>query len=98
MVEQLFLTVPRGCLQFVIVVFPEHTHLLFFKNQTNFAILKELEESANLPPPPRFSQHICRGKCKAAGLQQYTKDKRLPGILTYKVGRPSHLRFSWSHE
>ena len=29
MVERLFLTVPRGCLQFVIVVFPDHTHLLF---------------------------------------------------------------------
>ena len=26
MVEQLFLAVPRGCLQFVIVVFPDHTH------------------------------------------------------------------------
>ena len=29
MLERLFLTVPRGCLQFVIVVFPDHTHLLF---------------------------------------------------------------------
>ena len=29
MVEQLFLAVPWGCLQFVIVVFPDHTHLLF---------------------------------------------------------------------
>ena len=29
MVERLFLTVPRGCLRFVIVVFLEHTHLLF---------------------------------------------------------------------
>ena len=29
MVERLFLSVPRGCLQFVIVVFPDHTHLLF---------------------------------------------------------------------
>ena len=29
MVERLFLTVPRGCLQFVVVVFPDHTHLLF---------------------------------------------------------------------
>ena len=29
MVEWLFLAVPRGCLHFVIVVFPEHTHLLF---------------------------------------------------------------------
>ena len=30
MVEWLFLAVPLGCLQFVIVVFPDHTHLLFF--------------------------------------------------------------------
>ena len=29
MVERLFLAVPRGCLQFVIVVLPDHTHLLF---------------------------------------------------------------------
>ena len=29
-VERLFLAVPWGCLQFVIVVFPDHTHLLFF--------------------------------------------------------------------
>ena len=30
MVERLFLAVPRGCLWFVIVEFPDHTHLLFF--------------------------------------------------------------------
>ena len=30
MVERLFLAVPRGYLQFVIVVFLDHTHLLFF--------------------------------------------------------------------
>ena len=29
MVKRLFLAVPRGCLRFVIVVFPDHTHLLF---------------------------------------------------------------------
>ena len=29
MVEQLFLAVPQGCLRFVIVIFPDHTHLLF---------------------------------------------------------------------
>ena len=29
MVERLCIAVPRGCLQFVIVVFPDHTHLLF---------------------------------------------------------------------
>ena len=31
-VEQLFLAVPRGCLQFVIVEFPDHTHLLLFSD------------------------------------------------------------------
>ena len=29
MVERLFLAMPRGCLRFVVVVFPDHTHLLF---------------------------------------------------------------------
>ena len=31
MVERLFLAVPQGCLRFVIVVFPVHTHLLFLE-------------------------------------------------------------------
>ena len=30
-VEGLFLTVPRGCLWFVIALFPDHTHLLYLK-------------------------------------------------------------------
>ena len=30
MVKRLFLAVPGGCPRFVIVVFPDHTHLLFF--------------------------------------------------------------------
>ena len=29
MVGRFFLAVPRGCLRFVLVVFPDHTHLLF---------------------------------------------------------------------
>ena len=32
MVEWLFLAVPRGCLRFLIVVFPDNTHLLFLKS------------------------------------------------------------------
>ena len=32
-VEGLFLAVPRGCLRFVIVVFPDHTHLLFCRHE-----------------------------------------------------------------
>ena len=35
MVERLFLAMPRGCLQFVIVVFPDHTHLLFLSRDDN---------------------------------------------------------------
>ena len=34
MVERLFLAVTRGCLRFVIVVFPDHTHLLFLVGLT----------------------------------------------------------------
>ena len=30
-VERFFLAVPWVCMQFVIVVFPDHTHLLFLK-------------------------------------------------------------------
>ena len=36
MVKRLFLAVPRGCLQFVIVVFPDHTHLLFLIQDFNY--------------------------------------------------------------
>ena len=43
MVERLFLAVPRGCLQFVIVVFPDHTHLLFLvRKQSATSQNKEL--------------------------------------------------------
>ena len=40
MVERLFLTVPRGCRQFVIVVFPDHTHLIFLisKQKCSFSL------------------------------------------------------------
>ena len=33
MVERLFLAVPRVCLRFVIVVFSDHTHLLFYRDE-----------------------------------------------------------------
>ena len=40
MVERLFLAVPLGCLQFVIVVFPDHTHLLFTIDENVSLFLK----------------------------------------------------------
>ena len=42
MVERLFLAVPRGCLQFVIVVFPDHTHLLFLFNHMTLILQRWL--------------------------------------------------------
>ena len=41
MVEWLFLVVPWGCLRFVIVVFPDHTHLLslFFDRSKSMKII-----------------------------------------------------------
>ena len=38
MVERLFLAVPQGCLQIVVVVFPDHTHFLF--SMISIALLK----------------------------------------------------------
>ena len=38
MVELLFLAVLWGCLRFVIVVFPVHTHLLFLNKKTYFLV------------------------------------------------------------
>ena len=35
MVERPFLAVPWGCLRLVIVVFPDHTHLLFLSQKTS---------------------------------------------------------------
>ena len=37
MVERLFLALPWGCLRLVIVVFPDHTHLLFLQMHQNNA-------------------------------------------------------------
>ena len=34
-VGRLYVAVPWGCLRFVIVVFPDHTHLLFLGIQTD---------------------------------------------------------------
>ena len=58
MVERLFLAVPRGCLQFVIVVFPDHTHLLFLKQLREGAIItlsgNEFQESMTQMPELYF--------------------------------------------
>ena len=51
MVERLFLTVPWGCLWFVIVVFPDYTHLLFLENQGPDTILLPTEPNSDTISP-----------------------------------------------
>ena len=41
-VERLFLAVPWGYLRFVIVVFPDHTRLLFWNGQLKYILLESL--------------------------------------------------------
>ena len=48
MVERLFLAVPRGCLQFVIVVFPDHTHLLYFISRSWKLLNYRTEENSSI--------------------------------------------------
>ena len=45
MVERLFLAVPRVCLQFVIVVFPDHTHLLFLESTSRGSYISLLQSA-----------------------------------------------------
>ena len=47
MVERLYLAVPQGCPQFVIVVFPDHTHLLFIKPDPGHKSLFYFENSTS---------------------------------------------------
>ena len=56
MVEWLFLSVPWGCLRFVIVIFPDHTHVLFFSikaygGNSWFVDIRKLCVKYSLPDP-----------------------------------------------
>ena len=48
MVERLFLAVSWGCLRFVIVVFPDHTHLLFLVKYESKCTFTPTEVAAGL--------------------------------------------------
>ena len=53
MVERLFLALPWGCLRFVIVVLPDHTHLLFFMFLTiNNKVIWSLKSPNHASCPP----------------------------------------------
>ena len=60
MVEWLFLAVPWGCLRFVIVVFPDHTHLQFFYVNSAYTFLYiSLIFRSNI-----FLSSCCEYKCR----------------------------------
>ena len=65
MVERLFLAVPRGCLQFVIVVFSDHTHLLFMR-QTGLKLNEKLRKLQMIAYEPlmRFPTMRHFDKCR----------------------------------
>ena len=53
---RLFLAVPRGCLQFVIVVFPDHTHLLFLTLAQSQSVFNAYIELKGVNNPDALSQ------------------------------------------
>ena len=61
MVEWLFLVVIQGCLRFVIVVFPDHTHLLFLITDVEIFIFgySGVPIWDDTPSYPRTSFNYC---------------------------------------
>ena len=78
MVERLFLAVPRGCLQFVIVVFPDHTHLLFFMVY-DFGVL--------CPGAPQVST------CSGSGFKSSQKTRPGLKVSSDRLGFKSNMEF-----
>ena len=93
MVERLFLAVPRGCLQFVIVVFPDHTHLLFMV----FVILCQGTPEGSTGSVSGFKAS------QATGLKSHPTDWEKPGIEPATPGlqdiglSPTPQRFLITH-
>ena len=56
MVERLFLAVPRGCLRFVIVVFPDHTHLLFLDPVST--VYQKKKNIRNIKHPKKYLKFL----------------------------------------
>ena len=88
MVEWLFLAVPWGCLRFVIVVFPDHTHILFLKStylQCKAVLLKDLNADFSL----------CTGCCKTLGflMSEGFTDIKKPNVLHHPM-QAKNLHFN----
>ena len=67
MVERLFLAMPRGCLRFVIVVFPDDTHLLIFTVQNIIIVGCSREGGHCLPVGHRVQEGCDVLECQLKG-------------------------------
>ena len=86
MVEQLFLTVPQGCLWFLIVVFPDHTHFLF--------LVLAIDQRHKVPGKYLIALFM-RGSREGAGnptpppSEKITKIYGVLAILAHKATKPT---------
>ena len=83
MVEWLFLTVPRGCLRFVIVVFPDHTHSLFYMT----CYLQQERKTSDLVSEAR-EKHVFDMVCETSEKQVYemvseAREKQIYDMVWY---------------
>ena len=68
MVEWFFLAVPWGCLRFVIVVFPDHAHLLFVWSRGQISNFKFCCITKEEKPGYYFQSGTCLGTIETHGL------------------------------
>ena len=96
MVERLFLAVPRGCLQFVIVVFPDHTHyfcpLLLASKLQDFANwLKDYQKIQHVYISEIFTRPSPRN-CSAGIYTMHQLFRNLArGVLCKTLETPAHF-------
>ena len=79
----LFLVVPWVCLQFVIVVFPDHTHLLFFKYRL---VIYLFEGNLPLFTITRQGHHELR-----VDLEDWEGNTRFAKYRIFNIGHPAEL-------
>ena len=89
MVERIFLAVPRGCLRFVIVVFPDHTHLLFLLSVKG----KSMCTKFWLPLVQALLCELKTDMIVAADLDVKKKKKKKPIKLFVRIQHVSYLPF-----
>ena len=103
MVERLFLAVSRGCLRFVIVVFPDHTHLLFLLSIRDTCcclsaryVLHHIRASLSMP----YSFNLERRILWSTRSKAFIKSTRTTPII-FPLSRAVEIPFptcpTWSH-